>query len=327
LWNASGWLGQLLKTLDLEELRRKEAKMVSWAGHPLRIAMPDRPIDAALLYRTRQPVADMWNFHAEASAYPPQLPPLLQRLPDSPAPPSHISVTQLADLGRFRFGTDAKKRHEAGLRFREKALHDLPPRTVPLKLRARRVSQRQIGAIVHELLRQKAFQLQQEPTDELIEAVAWQRGVSDATALAGVLENVRRLLDKYARSEVCGWIKQARVESRPVFTELPFILLWRDRVIHGAMDVLLLGADGVWRIIDYKTGDVGGNWRSHARQYRLQLGVYAAAVQEQLGLGEPPRTYVHFLRHNRTVQLDYADCQVELERLEATLSEAIADHG
>lgn len=325
-WKARGWLGQLLKTLDLEELPREEAQIASLAGHPLRIAMPDRPSDEALWHGTARSGAADWNADAEASAYPPLLPPLLQKLPVFPETASHISVTQLADLGEFRFGGDAKKRHGAGLRFRETALHDLPPRAYPLKLR-RRLSQRQIGAIVHELLRQKAFHLQGEPPDELIEAIAWERGVTDASALAGVLKEVRRLLDNYARSDVCRWIERARAESRPIFTELPFILLWRKRVIHGAMDVLLLGADGIWRIIDYKTGDVGRDWLGSARQYRLQLGVYAAAVQEQLGLEESPRTYVHFLRHNRTVQLHSADCQVELERLEATLGEVIGDHG
>lgn len=327
LWQARGWLGLLLKTLDLEELPREETQIASLAGHPLRIAMPDRPSDAALWHRTARSGADLWNRPAKASAYPPLLPPLLQKLPEFPTPPSHISVTQLADLGEFRFGADAKKRHNAGLRFRETALHDLPQRAYPLNLRRRRLSQRQIGAIVHELLRQKAFQLQGEPPDELIEAIAWARGVTDASALAGVLAAVRRLLDNYARSDVGRWIERARAESRPVFTELPFILLWRKRLIHGAMDVLLLGADGIWRIIDYKTGDAGGDVLGHARQYRLQLGVYAAAVQEQLGLEESPRTYVHFLRHNRTVQLVSADCQVELERLEATLGEVIGDHG
>ncbi len=327
VWKARGWLGKLLKTLDLEDLPREETQIASLAGHPLRIAMPDRPTDEALWYRSARSAADLWNLATEASAYPPLAPPLLQNMPDFPTQPSHLSVTSLANLGEVRFGADAKKRREAALRFRETALHDLPPRAHPLNLRQRRISQRQIGSIVHELLRLKAFQMQDEPPAELIEAVAWQRGATDASALPGMLEQVRRLLDNYARSDVCGWIERARAESRPVFTELPFILLWHERVIHGAMDVLLQGADGVWRIIDYKTGDAGGDWLGHARQYRLQLGVYAAAVQEQLDLGEPPWIYVHYLHHNRTIQLDYADCQIELQRLEATLGEAIGDHG
>lgn len=327
LWNARGWLGQLLKILDLAELPREETQIVSLAGHPLRIAMPDRPPDETLWQRAAGSVADLWDLNAEASAYPPLTPPLLQKLPDFPTQPRHLSVTQLADLGEVRFGADAKKQREAALRFRETALHDLPPRAYPLNLRQRRISQRKIGAIVHELLRQQAFQLQNETPDELIEAIAWQHGATDASALPVILEQVRRLLDNFAQSDVCGWIERARAEKRSVFTELPFILLWHERVIHGAMDVLLQGTDDVWRIIDYKTGDAGGDWLGHARQYRLQLGVYAAAVQEQLALGEPPLTYVHYLRHNRTVRLDYADCQVELERLGTTLGEAIGDHG
>lgn len=325
LWQARGWLGTLLKTLELAELPREAAQTDSLAGHALRIAMPDKPADSALWQRPGRSADDPWNLHAAASAYPPLLPPLLEKIPDFPAPPGHITVTQLADLGEVRFGADAKQRVKAGLRFREAALHDQPLRAYPLDLR-RRLSQRQIGAIVHELLRQEEFQSRVEPSDDLIEAVAWQHGVTDAAALPGILDAARRLLDNYARSDVCQWIEQARAESRPVYTELPFILRWRDRLIHGAMDVLLLGVDGVWRIIDYKTSETGGDPLVHARQYRLQLGVYAAAVQEQLNLGEPPRTYVHYLRHNRTIQLDFADCQVELDRLEATLGAAFGDH-
>ncbi|MCY4145248.1 MAG: UvrD-helicase domain-containing protein [Chloroflexi bacterium] len=326
-WNARGWLGTLLKTLGLAELPREETQVVPLAGHPLRIAMPDKPTDEAFLYRNLRAEADLWDLNAEASACPALPPPLLQTMPEFSTQLRHISVTQLADLGEVRFGADAKKRREAALRFRETALHDRPEQAYPLDPRPGRVSQRQIGAIVHELLRVQAFQLESDLPDALIETIAWQAGATDAAALPSVLKQVRRLLDNYARSDVCGWIKQAQAAGQSVFTEAPFILLRHERVIHGAMDVLLEGADGVWRIIDYKTGDAGGDWLGHARQYRLQLGVYAVAAQEQLTLAEPPRIYVHYLRHNRTVQLDYADCQDELARLEATLGEAIGADG
>ena len=294
LWNARGWLGQLLKALELAELPREAAQSMSLAGHPLCIAMPDKSPEATIWQRAARSSHDSWNLNAEASAYPPLLPPLLDKIPDFPTTPSHISVTQLADLGEVRFGADVQKRGAAGLRYREAALQDQPPRAYPLNLRGRRPSHRQIGAIVHELLRQKAFQLQGEAPDEIIEANAWQRGVTDAAALPGLVEQVRRLLGNYARSDVCQWIERAHAVNRPLYTELPFILLWQEHVIHGAMDVLLQGADGVWRIIDYKTSDARDNPQRHARRYRLQLGVYAAAVQEQLDLGEPPRTYVHY---------------------------------
>ncbi len=322
-WKASGWLGQLLKMLDLEFLPREAAQVASLAGQPMRIAMPERPPDETRWQRTARPDADHWALPAEATAYPPLQPPLLKKLPDFSALPSHISVTQLADLGEARYGADAKQRGETRLRFHESARHDQPARANPPSYQ--RVSQRQIGVIVHELLRLQAFHLQREPPAEVIEAIAWQRGITDATALPGILEKVRRLLDNYARSDVCKWIERARAARRPVFSELPFIFNWKNRVIHGAMDVLLQGAGDSWRIVDYKTGHVGGDGLEQARQYHPQLGVYALAVQAQLNLSDLPQTYVHYLHHNRTVQLHAADCLLELERLEARLGEGFGD--
>ncbi|MCY3573849.1 MAG: UvrD-helicase domain-containing protein [Chloroflexi bacterium] len=324
LWNARGWLGQLLKALELEDIPRETTQDVCLAGHPLRVVMPEGPPDAMLWQQTAQPDANLWHVPVDANAYPPQMPPLLQTLPEPPALPSHITVSQLEDLGEARFSAEAKSRRAARLRFREAALHDLP-RAQPLNL-SRRIPRRQIGLIVHELLRHSAFQGRAEPSAEAIDAIAWQHGATNPATLAGIQKQVRRLLKNYARSDVCGWIKSARAANRRVYTELPFIFRRRNRVIHGAMDVLLQDADGLWRVIDYKTGDAGGDFQRHARQYRLQLGVYAAAVQEQLSLRAPPLTYVHYLRDNHTVQLANADCQAELERLEATLDEGLGEH-
>ena len=138
-------------------------------------------------------------------------------------------------------------------------------------------------------------------------------------------QEVRALLELYARSDVCRWIRDAREQNRAVYTELPFLFRSDRRVIHGVMDVLLHLPDDEWLIIDYKTSQVvGGTFEAHARRYLLQLGVYALAVQEQLGLQRPPQTCVHYIRGNRTIELAREDCQAELAALEATIGKLVA---
>ena len=114
----------------------------------------------------------------------------------------------------------------------------------------------------------------------------------------------------------------ARAAQRPVYTELPFIFRTEARVIHGVMDVLLRRSDNEWVIIDYKTSKVAdGDFAEHAKRFRLQLGIYAAAAQEQLGLARPPLACVHFIRGNQMIELTSEDCQRELDRLESTIGE------
>ena len=84
---------------------------------------------------------------------------------------------------------------------------------------------------------------------------------------------------------------------------------------------------GDWRIIDYKTSDAGGDLAGHAQRYRLQLGVYAAAARQKLALAVSPRLFLHYLRHNQTIELAASDCETELQSLEYMLHEVVGGHG
>ncbi|MBL8162938.1 MAG: hypothetical protein JNJ61_13195 [Anaerolineae bacterium] len=59
--------------------------------------------------------------------------------------------------------------------------------------------------------------------------------------------------------------------------------------------------------------------RQHARRYYLQVGVYAAAVREQLGL--TPDVYVHYVQYGQTVHVPAAEWQDALLKLEHTIGE------
>ena len=66
-------------------------------------------------------------------------------------------------------------------------------------------------------------------------------------------------------------------------------------------------------VLDYKTSHVKDYKRgadekllsNHALRYHLQVGVYAAAVQEQLG-GIVPDTYIYYIRYGQYVRVETA---------------------
>ncbi len=325
-WTSKGWLRQLLEALEFDEIERHPQQNREFADQPVSVLMPPAPPPLDRLYQAANIEDDLWDFEADAQTYKPLEPPLLQPLPPAPTPAlSHITATQIAQLGAFRHGLSKRQRRLSGQRFRAEALQGLPPDSGAALRGGNRASPVVIGEIVHELLRYGGFTQVQPGGDEMIRAVAWEKGVTDPTLVAYTRQEVRGLLELYAVSDVRRRLTSARQQKRTVLTELPFLYRRDKRVIHGIMDVLLQLPDGEWLIIDYKTSQVIGDaYEAHARRYRLQLGVYAEAAREQLGLQRPPQTCVHYIRGNRTIELASADCQAELDRLEATIGELAA---
>ena len=179
-----------------------------------------------------------------------------------------------------------------------------------------------IGRIAHEVLRYAGFSAKAAISDDMIRSIAWEQGLTNSAALSAALQEIHSLLREYADSEAHRWIMGARAAQRPVYTELPFMFRTEARVIHGVMDILLRRSDGVWVIIDYKTSKVAeGDFREHAKRYRMQLGIYAAAAQEQLGLVRPPLACAHYIRGNQMIMLSREDCQRELDHIESTIGQ------
>ena len=320
-WVSRGWLRQLIDSLEIDGIEREEAQCSRFAGQDIEVRMPAHPPPPQALDQSAKQVADLWDLEATQRDFEPLQPSLMRPIPQSvTASPSHISVTQIADLGNWRYESDARRRSAFGRRFREGALHDMPAYVRDLRLDQTRIPANMIGDIVHELLRFSNFSHAPANRDEMIKSIAWQRGITNGDALASAVSEVRALLAQYRDSEVSQWVQRAREYGRPLYTELPFILRTDRRVIHGVMDVLLRLAGGDWAVIDYKTSIVAdGDFTGHARRYHLQLGVYAAAAAEQLRLEHLPRTFVHYIRGNHTVSVSSAECKDELERLESTI--------
>ena len=188
-----------------------------------------------------------------------------------------------------------------------------------------RPSPRLFGQIAHEVLRYTDFSAESADSEHMIRAIAWENGITNPTAARQVTRELRGMLQDYRDSDVCRWINGARAAARPLYTELPFIYRRHERVIHGVIDVLLRRDDGAWVIIDYKTSAVhNGDYAGHAERFRLQLGIYAAALQEQFGLARFPMTFIHYLRGNETIELASGDCMQALDQLEVTIDELMA---
>ncbi len=323
-WAGRGWLKLLLPALGISEVTQEPEQLADFAGHDLRLRMPRAPSEQRLFRPFPSRAEPFWDAAVDAEVHPPLAPPLLKPLPEaSAAQPTHISVTQLEDLGGSRFGEDARQRSAHARRFQRSLATGAANAEDEGPLQIRRPSRRLIGQIVHEILQFTDFGADADNDDEkMVRSIAWERGLTEQAELRHALQEIRDLVRLNGESEVFGWIKSARAAGRSVYTELPFLFRTEKRVIHGVIDVLLQRGDGEWVIIDYKTSTVAaGDIARHARRFRLQLGIYAAAAREQLRLARFPQAYIHYLRANQTIRLASEDCQDELQRLESTIGE------
>ena len=324
-WTSSGWLQQLIAALELGELEPEPQRTITFADQPISITMPKDRRQPDERFSSDKPGADLWDFVADASEYPPFSPPLIEPLPNPDAPSlHHISASQIADIGEYRRGLSPRQRQSAARRFRQSAAGSLPAAAKTSPIEPQAVTPLVIGEIVHEYLCYGHFALEGPNAPELLRAIVWEKGITNPAAARFALRQVEDLISLHKSSDVQRWVNAARADGRPLYTELPFMFRAEKRAIHGVMDLALRQPDGEWAVIDYKTSVViGGAYERHADRYLLQLGVYAAALRAKLGLDHWPQTYVHYLRGNRTVRLAGEDCIAELDRLESTLGELV----
>jgi ATP-dependent exoDNAse (exonuclease V) beta subunit len=108
-----------------------------------------------------------------------------------------------------------------------------------------------------------------------------------------------RLADSFHKSPLGRRVERAtRVER-----EFDFLMAMDDLVVRGQID-LWFEEGGELAIVDYKTDSVSGpDVQSRAREYELQVKLYALALQRMTGRA-PDRAYLHFLRPNIPVEVD-----------------------
>lgn len=322
-WTSKGWLRQLLVAFELADLEPEPQQTRDFASEPIAIHMPPTPPPSDSPYQRADIGDDLWNLEADESKYPPYEPPLIAPIPSQELTHlGHITASQIAEIGVYRKGMGLKERIPAANSMRQNALQslaseiDASPMNWPLV----------IGSIVHELLRCDVITHEETDADALIKAIAWEKGVANPASLRRAQREVIELLAIHKSSDVFHWVASARAEARPLYSEVPFMYRTKKRVIHGKADVVLQRSNGEWIIIDYKTSVVNDdNYEQHAARFLLQLGVYAAALREKLGLSQLPRTFIHYIRGSRTVELASEDCMAELDQLESTIGELVTN--
>jgi ATP-dependent helicase/nuclease subunit A len=325
LWSTGGWLKQMMSALEIDDMIRNIDQTVPFADDVIRVMMPPQPPPQDILYADAESEQNLWDYDAEVDDFPPESPPLINPIHVQPdAQIGHISATQLANLGGVHHGMTQDQRDFYRQRFRRRTLHDIPARVQDLDTDRKQVSQRLIGEVVHEAIRYWQFDSNPNDFEQMLDGYAWQAGVTFEHDREEAVRRSKALLKRFQQSMVFDWIESARHDQRPLFTELPFILRTEKRVIHGVIDVLFQQADGTWIIVDYKTSNVANkDFEGHARRYHLQVGVYAMAVQQQLGHHIIPQTHIHYIRNEQTVLIPTQAWQSELSKLETYIGELV----
>ncbi|MCC7086503.1 MAG: UvrD-helicase domain-containing protein [Pirellulales bacterium] len=145
-----------------------------------------------------------------------------------------------------------------------------------------------LGTLVHAALSKLDYR---NPSD----VSAWIRrcAASHQNSLARHLEVAESLVRQFVLSARA----QELVRAKQIHRELEFLLAWPPganqsgagecRYLQGFIDCIYQDSDGAWHLIDYKTNQISADAIAQlAKQYEMQLGLYALAIEKILG--QPP---------------------------------------
>ena len=116
------------------------------------------------------------------------------------------------------------------------------------------------------------------------------------------------------------WLTNA--EAR---TEVRFTLSLDLGLVHGVVDHIGRGADGLWELVDYKTGH-RANTEEAVQYYRMQLEIYALCLQALHPGQDEYRATLYFtdLDEERLVRFTPADLAAARNRLDDLIAQLIA---
>jgi len=302
-----GWLAQCVEAAGEHTdpycvIRRLDAP-------PVEQTWGTRPAEAASAW-------DDWHSLDGIDA---QLPPLLQAVPVDPtAAGKALTATHIAKLGRVPY-FDPRARGRTA--FRHAVLFDAPEPLRPLPEQG--VSDATlriiIGDMVHRALRAWLMPTQMEPDDleARLQTYAWEQNLSDPGQVRQAGERAADLLKRFEQSDMA----QSLNAAKQVYRELPFVYDTGRRTIHGVIDVLFFNGRE-WHVLDYKTAPVSfNNAAGNARQYYLQVGVYAAAVAAKTG--QFPGAHLYYIHPARLVSVRPEQWQAALDRLDEDVQAAL----
>lgn len=340
--SANGWLGTMIRTLEIQ--RTSDQHLFTWAGEAVQVFLPRYPAhlpdptikqnDAAEspTVDTAPMLRENWERLTDQAAQTlPVTPPLLAPIEVEPRKfAEHLTATQLAAFGASRM--EPQKRLYRSMA-RRTVLYDVPG-VVHAAIRTHdpRVSQRIIGEMVHEALRFERTPSRTPNLDMILTSYAWNRGLTREYDLQDAIKRARGFLVRFEqRSDVYTWIQAAKKAHMPIFMELPFLYRYEGRILHGIIDIVFQRPTGEWVIVDYKTVYVprlkrngillddltAADYTHHSQRYYLQVGAYAAAVQQYVGA--TPEVYIHYLRYCKSERIPTSAWQNAIAELESVV--------
>lgn len=133
--------------------------------------------------------------------------------------------------------------------------------------------------------------------------IAAEEAEAEGLAPASVLERVRPLLERLPGTPLGNHLTSLR--ELPRHAEIPLLHGEDGLAYSGAVDLLYRAADGAWVVADFKS-DAGLEPEAARRRYAGQLRLYGRAVQQALGLAQPPRLELLLLDRGAIVELSPA---------------------
>jgi ATP-dependent helicase/nuclease subunit A len=175
------------------------------------------------------------------------------------------------------------------------------------------------GTLVHDLLEQSPNNATLSEVEKLCKLLAPHHLPG---AEEGTLQEATALVHRFLESPRAAQLAQ----SPCILREVEFILPWPDkssgRYLHGFIDCLYQDPAGDWHLIDYKSNQVTVEGVSQAaRQYEMQMLVYALAAERALG-HRPIEQTVCFLRPG--VEHAYSWNAADIKTMISRLDQAIA---
>ena len=111
-------------------------------------------------------------------------------------------------------------------------------------------------------------------------------------------------------------------------TEVRFTLSLERGLVHGIVDYIGRGPDGLWELVDYKTGH-RANTEEAVQYYRLQLEIYALCLQSLHPDQSEYRATLYFtdLDEARPISFTPADLATARTRLDDLVAQLVENSG